>query len=176
MTVLQAITIQQPWAWAVAHGHKPIENRSRCPWKVGEPLLVHAGGRWSKRGAHDERIARAVAADADAHASGAYLDIDRLAVDLTTRGLPRHGHQFPAGAILGLVDLLDAHPDAGCCRPWGESLYAEGGGRIRTDVIHLVVANARPLPHPRPWPGQLGRWTVDGTSADAILEQLASAA
>jgi hypothetical protein len=39
---MKAITIQQPWAWAVAMGHKRVENRT---WRTSYrgPLLIHAG-------------------------------------------------------------------------------------------------------------------------------------
>jgi hypothetical protein len=39
-----ALTILQPWAWAIAEGHKTIENR---PWRTHHrgTLYVHAGRR-----------------------------------------------------------------------------------------------------------------------------------
>jgi len=39
---MKALTIHQPWAWAIAAGHKRIENRS---WRTNYrgPLLIHAG-------------------------------------------------------------------------------------------------------------------------------------
>lgn len=43
---VRAITIQQPWAWAICHAGKRVENRTKPhPWLSGvrEPLLIHAG-------------------------------------------------------------------------------------------------------------------------------------
>ena len=39
---MKALTILQPWAWAIIHGPKRIENRS---WRTHHrgPLLIHAG-------------------------------------------------------------------------------------------------------------------------------------
>ena len=44
---MQAITLLQPWAWAIAHAGKRIENRT---WKppaklVGQRIAIHAGKR-----------------------------------------------------------------------------------------------------------------------------------
>ncbi len=39
------LTLKQPWAWAVAAGHKRIENRPWKPWStvIGKPVAIHAG-------------------------------------------------------------------------------------------------------------------------------------
>ena len=39
---LKALTVLQPWAWAIAAGHKRVENRT---WATGYrgPLAIHAG-------------------------------------------------------------------------------------------------------------------------------------
>jgi len=46
----RALTLRQPWAWAVIFGGKDVENRT---WKPRKPftLLVHAGTAWSEEGA-----------------------------------------------------------------------------------------------------------------------------
>jgi hypothetical protein len=41
---MRAVTVRQPWAWAIAHGFKDIENRSWAPrLDPGEVIAVHAG-------------------------------------------------------------------------------------------------------------------------------------
>ena len=72
-------------------------------------------------------------------------------------GSPRTG--IHRGAIIGVVDLVDVHPDAGCCRPWGESAYIEHGGRVRRSIVHLVLESPRELAEPIPCRGALGLWT-----------------
>lgn len=37
-----ALSIQQPWAWLIVHGYKPIENRTWAT-KVHGRVLIHAG-------------------------------------------------------------------------------------------------------------------------------------
>jgi hypothetical protein len=46
--ILHALTLWQPWAWAVAHAGKGLENRDWRPpaWLVGKPLAIHAGKAW----------------------------------------------------------------------------------------------------------------------------------
>jgi len=39
---MKALSVQQPWAWAIVAGLKRIENRSR-PTSYRGPLLIHAG-------------------------------------------------------------------------------------------------------------------------------------
>lgn len=40
--VIKALTVIQPWAWAIIHGGKLVENRS-WPTDYRGPLLIHAG-------------------------------------------------------------------------------------------------------------------------------------
>lgn len=131
---MKALTVQQPWAWAIFHG-KNIENRTQC-WSYRGPLAVHAGARWSERGA-----------------------CSPLITEQFVGGHRVVGSDFEMGAIVGVVDLVDCHPDAGCCAPWGEQSYVEHGGRVRRRITHLVLENPRELPEPIPCKGALGLWT-----------------
>ncbi len=44
---LRALSIMQPWAWLIIHGHKDIENRDWKPWNPGlrfrGTFLIHTG-------------------------------------------------------------------------------------------------------------------------------------
>jgi hypothetical protein len=44
-----ALSVQQPWAWLIAHGWKPVENRT---WRTSfrGPLWIHAGQRFDLGG------------------------------------------------------------------------------------------------------------------------------
>lgn len=44
-----ALSIRQPWAWLIVHGHKDVENRS---WytHVRGPVLIHAGQTFDSEG------------------------------------------------------------------------------------------------------------------------------
>lgn len=146
---MRALTVQQPWAWAIMQGGKAIENRTQR-WKYRGPLAIHAGARWSDRG-DDSDLVHAHW-HSDHHCDGGQL--------------PRH--EFVMGAIIGVVDLVDAHPDTGCCRPWGESAYTEHGGRERRAITHLVLEDPRLLTEPIPCRGLLGLWTPP----DDVIERL----
>ncbi|MFF8784733.1 ASCH domain-containing protein [Streptomyces sp. NPDC015125] len=92
---MKALTVRQPWADAIAHGGKTVENRTwPAPNKhVGTRILIHA------------------AAMPDRHA---VLPDDYVPAGPT--GL------FPdyRGAILAVATLIGSHFDTGtCCQPWG---------------------------------------------------------
>lgn len=139
---LRAITVRQPWAWAIAHGGKTIENRSQ-PTRYRGPVLIHAGAGWSDRGERDPRV----------------RDL------LVTRA----GTPATRSAVIAVAQLVDCHPDAGCCRPWGESEYTEAGGRTRTAIHHLVLEDVAPLAQPVPARGQLGLWRPSPEVAAAAV-------
>ncbi|VTU42942.1 MULTISPECIES: ASCH domain-containing protein [unclassified Variovorax] len=46
---MKALSIQQPWAWLIVHGHKPVENRT---WRTKHrgAFLVHAGKKFDRVG------------------------------------------------------------------------------------------------------------------------------
>lgn len=37
---MRALTVQQPWAWAIVHGGKDVENRTQA-WSYRGPLAIH---------------------------------------------------------------------------------------------------------------------------------------
>lgn len=151
---MKALTVQQPWAWAIVHGGKTVENRTQA-WKYRGPLAIHAGQRDSARGWQQigDLLGGPIGAAAERARSGA-----------TTYG-----------AIIGVVQLVDVHRAATnlgdltpCCdSEWAEQEYEEHGGATRRDVVHLVLEDPRPV-DPIPCTGRLGLWTP----TQDILEQL----
>lgn len=120
---MKAISVRQPWAWLIIHGGKTIENRTQ-PWAYRGPVAIHAPARvdWTAFG--DPRVPGPLA------------------------GCTRQHPSWRTSAIIGIADLVDAHPETrGCCPPWGEA-----------DAIHLVLAQPRPIT-PIPCRGHLGLWT-----------------
>lgn len=79
--LVKAVSIRQPWAWLVAHGHKTVENR---PWRTRfrGRLLIHAGGKPAKGSAEIRRLVR-----------------ERFGIEIPD-GLPM-------GGIVGAVDVVD---------------------------------------------------------------------
>src|SRR5690349_14904511 len=93
---MKALTVQQPWAWAIIHGGKDVENRTQA-WTYRGPLAIHAGQRWSERGQWSNLVTRACL---DFYGTRAALHDPQF----TSSESPR-----VFGAIIGLVDLLDIH-------------------------------------------------------------------
>jgi hypothetical protein len=142
---VRALTVQQPWAWAIIHGGKDVENRTAM-WSYRGPLAIHAGRRLSDRG-FDSPLVR------DA--------MDRWP-------LPEDVDPFPLGAFVGVVDVVDAHECVGgsgmgrpvCCdSAWAEASYLEHGGKTRAQLVHYVLENPRELAAPFRCRGKLGLWT-----------------
>lgn len=147
---MRGLTIQQPWAWCVVHGGKNVENRG-SNWDYRGPIAIHAGARWSERGETDRRVRRA-----KRHGDASW---------------PMQRGDFPTRSIVGIASLVDCHPDTGrCCRPWGESSYAEWRGGTITEVHHLVLDDVRPLVEPLRHRGNLGLWTVPPHIVEQVME------
>lgn len=147
-TAIRALTVRQPWAWAIAHGGKNVENRSRRTHYRG-PLLIHAGATWSIRGQRDPRI-RA------------------LPIDLRDSG-------HAQAAFVAVADLIDCHPGVGCCEPWGETSYSHADGRTVDEVWHYVLGTVVPLEEPVACPGRLGLWVPPIELATLAIERMAAA-
>jgi hypothetical protein len=129
---MKALAIWQPWAECIASGVKTVENRGR-PFRYRGRLAIHAGLR-RDRWAEQHPLVRAVVDSPDS---------------------------VPVGALIAVAELVDCHPDAGCCRPWGEPA-----------AYHLVLARVRRLPWPIPARGQRGLWDATGVAAEAGLRTL----
>jgi hypothetical protein len=161
---VKAITVQQPWAWAIVYGYKPVENRTQMV-KYRGPLAIHAGARWSQRGAEFEPLQRAYAEWLGfTHWDGPYGGHLILPIDPAED--ERDRELFPFGAVIGVVDLVDCHPEAGCCAPWGEHVSDPATahrlahhGRI-AHLVHLVLEDPRPLGEPVPMQGHQGLWNA----------------
>ena len=52
----RALTVHAPWAWAIIHGGKDIENRSWCPpkWMLDQRIWIHCSQAKPKQQALDE--------------------------------------------------------------------------------------------------------------------------
>ena len=142
---MKALTVQQPWAWAIIHGGKDVENRTRnLAGSYRGPLAIHASLR---------------------------EDLSALDKPVLWRSLFPNGEPAPLadpkpldtrGAFLGVVDLLSVHHDSDHGRGHPCSSWA------MADDWHLVLNNPRPLAEPIPCKGRLGLWTPPAE----VLEQL----
>jgi hypothetical protein len=168
---VKALTVQQPWAWAIVHGGKDVENRTQA-WGYRGPLAIHAGQRLSERGLESPLIGAAL------ERLGHVLPSAFKHPALTPLATNVWGATVHQGAIIGVVDLVGAHQADVCeqlgagelCSPWAEASYAEHGGRTRRDVVHLELENPRPLEVPIPCKGRLGLWTPPTDVLDQLEE------
>lgn len=150
---MKALSIRQPWCWAILAAGKRIENRSRVDGRVPAvcchrgPLLIHA----SKGCTEDDWYEAATWMRA-----GPLPPALLHAASATTIPLLR---DLPRGGIVGICTV------EGCVFPDG-SLRVDGGGARDVDLswripgsYGLVLANVRPLPFV-PWKGSLGLFEV----------------
>lgn len=141
---MRVLTIRQPWAGAVFHG-KDIENRPGLFTYRG-PLFIHAGQYLGDPAAFETVE-------------------DLTGVRVPVFGSPRAGVEWELGAVIGVVDLVNAHRSADCksnCSRWAQAFQA-----------HHVLANPRVLRRPVPARGKQGLWTADEALEAAVREQLA---
>lgn len=141
---LQALTIWQPWAWAIARAGKDVENRTWHPPRsaIGRPLAIHAGKRF----------------DDDAVESLWLTVADELQDDV-----PECAEACTRGAIIAVATLAEVKAlGEGTARfsPW----YGGPVGWVLEDVIELAM--------PVPCRGAQGLWTVPEHLAADVWGQL----
>ena len=135
---MRAITVRQPHAWAIIHGGKDVENRSRnIAGSYRGPVAIHAGLAKFEQGG--------MSSEAHRRAHGSEV-----------------GTEIVFGALIGVVDLVEVHDGNECNAGWLCSLWA------MHDHQHLVLSNPRPLAKPISYKGALGLWTLpDGVIPEA---------
>lgn len=160
---MRILTVRQPWAWAIIHGGKNVENRVRnIAGAYRGPVAIHAGLEVDIPALTDPMVMMAVV-------------FKRLDVGA---GHPETFKQSPRGAIIGVVDLVGAHVwDAGAdasgdipCSKWAQT----PSNLDRPESIwHLELANPRALPEPIPFKGALGLRTLDDETTARIKSAIA---
>lgn len=128
---MKAISIRQPWAWAIVDAGKRVENRPRR-WNYRGPILIHAS-----KGVTRNEYQRAAIYIQGVHArfmlGGPRIEVPPL-------------EALDRGGIVGiaeLVDCVDNCDDNWFVGPWG-----------------LVLRNVRPVAF-KPCPGALGLFDVE---------------
>lgn len=155
--VRRAITVQLPWAAAIAAGEKLIENRSRAiaPRHVGTRVAIHAGAGWSKEGAADPRIRRW------------WWGPDRNPNAI----LDATDFSYYFRQVIAVATVADCHirtPQGGiwCCSPWGEGFYVNG-----KPAFHIVLADVVRVGPLGPVRGSLSvPWILPDQITDAEIE------
>lgn len=166
MGELRALTIRQPYAWAIAHGRKTVENRSR-PISYRGPLAIHAGGyfRWDLDGQDNPLVQQA------------WRDwIKTLPADnVAAWPLRRDALHLDFSAVIAVASVYGCHADIDCedATPDREELRRCSPWAMRGQW-HWVLSDVRPLPKPVPCKGALGLWKPTPDTERAVMEQLAA--
>lgn len=127
---VKALTIKQPWAWAIASGHKLVENRG---WRTHHRglLAVHAGKAWDLPGA------RWIRAQPDVPMPPGMDDVTR-------------------GAVVAVAELVGVCGRSEGLR----SVRCNCGLWAAAGQFHWQLRNVRLLPEPFPCSGKQGLWEV----------------
>lgn len=154
---MRILTVRQPWAWAIIHGGKDVENRTRnIAGDYRGPVAIHAAVRLPSFKDH--------------------WDAGTVIADIT--GIrPLFHPPGSLGHIIGVVDLVEVHDGT------VESLHAHNGDVIVTspcspwalpDYHHLELANPRRLENPISFTGSLGLRRLDADMVERITEEVAA--
>ena len=167
---MRILTVRQPWAYAIIHGGKDVENRVRnIAGSYRGPVAIHAAAAW------DWDVTYPVGPTPHP----------------TSMSLIR-------GAIIGVVDLIDVHYSDDCyqanlrevarlfrddrtsfkdlpVRNVAGGLTGRAGfcsDWAQDESHHLVLANPRPLSDPIPYKGALGLRRLDFETIALIESRL----
>ncbi len=167
MGEMRILTVRQPWAWAIVHGGKDVENRVRnIAGDYRGPVAIHVAQQ-------EDVNAFSLSATRDALNAAA----DRWMAQRVKEN-PKSVETVPwakgFGFIVGVVDLVGVHEapmfandscdrrsNGPTCSPWAE----------RGPLHHLALANPRPLAEPIPYRGALGLRRLDDETIARVSAQ-----
>lgn len=144
---MKCLSVRQPWAWAIIHGGKDIENRN---WKTKYRGLVaiHAGKQF----------------DMSEEEWNFHYD-DWTMGDpwcQMSRGFGEFGGQNDVrGAIIGIVEVVGCTPSYAC-----DSVWKAGPD---PDYFCWNLRNPVALEQPIPLKGQLGLFNLSSEIQSAVL-------
>jgi hypothetical protein len=161
-----ALTVHHPWAWALLHGGKTVENRT---WKLGYqgPLWLHAGKTWNKAGESSPLVQTAW----QEHI-GATLALSRpLGAEDVLLG--PGSTLICSGAVLALLEVTGCHHADNCASERTQELCSPWAARGQYHIEVRVIAG---LPSPVPCNGQRKLWALPPKVEQDARAQLAPAA
>jgi hypothetical protein len=140
---VRAVSVRQPWAWAIARGHQPVLNRAADTGYRG-PVAIHASFRIDLESFESDVVRQAV--------STAWNAAD------------------PAAAIGGVVAVVSL---AGVCAAATSAARCGCGAWARPGAYHWRLADPRPLRWPVLAVGQAGLWELAPAVAGGVARLLA---
>lgn len=178
MSEMRILTVRQPWAWAIIHGGKDVENRVRnIAGDYRGPIAIHVGlAHADSIDTEGRLVAEAVGRLARAKQPAGMGMVPSRISDPNDRGHWVHERFGYRGAIIGVVDLVSVHK-AETCQDWGpvdvgtiDHYWCSPWADV--DTHHLKLANPRPLTAPIPYKGALGLRRLDKETIDTITAAL----
>jgi len=140
---LRAVSVRQPWAWAIARGHQPVLNRAADTGYRG-PVAIYASFRVDLESFESDVVRQA--------ASAVWDPAD------------------PAAAIGGIVAVVSL---AGVCAVAASGAPCGCGEWARPGAYHWRLADPRPLRWPVLAVGQAGLWELAPPVAGGVARLLA---
>lgn len=141
----KVLTVSQPYAFLIAAGIKPIENRT---WKTNYrgKILIHASAKWHKRGRLTEQLFT-------------YDQFQSLPDAIKQKMIGQGGFQY--GAIIGEVEIIDCvinHPNIWAEKTDGvtDSNTNEFIPKSNQPIIYNWVLK-NPILYPKPITGIKGK-------------------
>lgn len=162
MGEIRALTLKQPWAWAVVHAGKRVENRSWKPPSQTRWFAIHAGARsgWDDDGEFSPLVRASWEDWCAAQPPGT--------APHTAAGLFRQSSLITFSAVVALAELDSVHHYNDCagatgkrCSPWAAA-----------DQFHWVLRRVHVLSTPVPCAGARQLWPIPPDVAAAIRAQL----
>lgn len=145
---MRALTLWQPWAWAMGCGLKKIENRPWEPpaWMINVHFALHAGLKYDRPSA------------------------DALwgLLDFPAEPVPPRKAEAVLGAVIAVTRLVAVVTT----REAAERIGGENQGRFFFGPFGWVVSATYLLPEPVPCRGYQKLWTLPEEIADAVEAQL----
>lgn len=140
---MRALSIRQPWLWAILHGGKTVENRDWAGCEYRGPILLHASKSCGK------------AEFSDAVESIQYMRRDLGFGRVEVPALD----QLPRGSLCGIARIVNAvrHPAMFPGTGGNEEDFAQGFRMA--GALGLELADVRELPEV-PYKGALGFFAV----------------
>lgn len=164
MADIRAITLRQPWAYAVGHCGKDVENRRKWLGLITGPVLIHAAKEWDDDWLEAvELIAKLSDRPGSEVLAGARVFGSVIAVaTIPKKPMWPHGSH----ACVRTSHLAHLHPDGPyTCSPW--AMGGNGG------MSHYPLRDVQPLRKPVPARGALGFWRPPADVLAAVREQVA---
>ena len=140
---MRAVSVRQPWAWAIARGHQPVLNRAADTGYRG-PVAIYASFRVDLESFESDVVRQA--------ASAVWDPAD------------------PAAAIGGIVAVVSL---AGVCAVAASGAPCGCGEWARPGAYHWRLADPRPLRWPVLAVGQAGLWELAPPVAGGVARLLA---